>query len=85
MKRLAGYYRARGQELETLANPYGVERLQRWVSVPPPAMRADIVRDTHEATGHVGRTKLAEALLAAYWWPALRHQAALEVARCPVC
>ena len=85
VRRLSGHYRGRGQELETLANPYGVESLQRWVSVPPIPMRPDIVRDTHEATGHVGRAKLAEALLAAYWWPGLRAQVAREVARCPMC
>lgn len=48
-------------------------------------MPADIVRDTHEAAGHVGRARLSEALLAAYWWPGLRTQVAEEIARCPAC
>jgi hypothetical protein len=85
LRRLALRYRARGQELEALVNPYGVEALQRWVPVPPIPMRAGIIRDTHEATGHVGRERLVEALLAAYWWPGLRSQVGAEVARCPTC
>ena len=85
VRQLLGHYRGRGQELETLPNPYGVEYLQRWVSVPSIPMRPDIIWDTHKATGHVGRAKLAEPLLAAYWWPGLRAQVAREVVRCPMC
>ena len=49
-----------------MVHPYGTELLTRWVPVPPIHMRSTIIRDTHEATGHVGRNKLCEALLAAY-------------------
>lgn len=71
--------------METRVRPYGLEELQRWVPVPPVPMRPQFVRETHEALGHVGRDKLAEALCSSWWWPGMRAQAALEVGRCPLC
>jgi hypothetical protein len=62
--RLAQRYRANGKELETLVHPYGSRQLQRWVPVPPVPMRKALLREIHEAMGHIGRDKLAEATLA---------------------
>ena len=63
MIRLAQRYRAHGKELETLVHPYGSKQLTKWVPVPPVPMRKLLLRDTHEALGHVGREKLAEAII----------------------
>ena len=38
--KLARRYRARGAELETEVNPYGMSALSKWVPVPPVPMRA---------------------------------------------
>lgn len=53
--------------------------------MPPVCMRPQIVKDMHEALGHVAKPKLEESLLARWWWPALRLEARQEVARCPMC
>ena len=68
MRRVARDFRANGAELETLVRPFGSTALERWVPVPPRPMRQQLVRDTHEALGHVGRTKLVESLLTSWWW-----------------
>ena len=61
--KLARRYRARGAELETEVNPYGMSALSKWVPVPPVPMRAQLMREMHEALGHAGRDKLAEIML----------------------
>lgn len=85
VQRLASTYRATGEELETEVLPFGRRELRRWVPVPPVPMRRGIVRDIHEATGHVGRDKLAESVLSRWWWPGARVTVMQVVASCPVC
>lgn len=54
--------------------------LARWVPVPPVPMRRRLLSDAHEALGHVGYKRLAEAVLSNYWWPGLWRQAAAVLA-----
>ena len=65
--------------------PFGSTALERWVPVPPRPMRQQLVRDTHEALGHVGRTKLVESLLTSWWWEGIREDCARCVRECPEC
>lgn len=85
MRRLAQDFRANGAELETMVRPFGSTALERWVPVPPRPMRKQLVRDTHEALGHVGRTKLAESLLTSWWWEGIREDCLRCVRECPEC
>jgi hypothetical protein len=85
VRTLALRYRARGDELETLVNPAGLEVLQRWVPVPPVCMRTQIIRDAHELLGHAGRDKIAEALMTRWWWRGLRVDVMRELQLCTVC
>jgi hypothetical protein len=71
--------------LETQVHPYGSRQLRKWVPVPPVPMRKALLREAHEALGHVGRDKLVEAILAEWWWEGLRGDAAKTVRTCPAC
>jgi hypothetical protein len=60
IKSLAGVYKAHGHEVQVrvrdhLGKPH-------WVNVPPIPNRYDIIKDTHESLGHVGREKLLGSL-----------------------
>lgn len=85
VQRMSGTYRADGEELLTCVRPYGHEVLARWVPIPPVCMRRQIIRDTHEALGHCGRDKVAEAILSSWWWRDLRREVGVELAQCHVC
>jgi Integrase zinc binding domain len=68
-----------------MIRPYGSNQLSRWVPVPPVPMRKQILRDNHEALGHVGRDKLVESTMTQWWWEKIREDAAAAVRSCPAC
>ena len=70
IEELAGHYRARGDELQ-VELPANATDPPRWVNVPPLLTRKQILADTHDALGHCGRDKLADAIRTFYWWPGL--------------
>ena len=47
--------------------------------------RVEIVRDTHEVMGHVGREKLLDALRTTYFWPKMRATVTQVLKGCPAC
>ena len=60
IKQLASLYRAHGNEVEVHIQ----DQLGRktWVNVPPVLNREDIIKDTHETLGHIGRERLLGSL-----------------------
>ena len=48
--------------------------------MPPMVTREQLVADTHQCLGHVGRQKLLEALQQHHWWPGMYLDAAKCVA-----
>ncbi len=53
--------------------------------VPPIGERADIIRDTHERTGHFGVKRTKHMLFASFWWPGLEADVVRVLATCEVC
>ena len=83
IRKLAGVYRAHGKEVQvSVWNSLGQPV---WVNVPPVPMRQDIVRDTHEALGHIGHERLLGSLREWYWWPGMARQVRGLLKSCTTC
>lgn len=67
------------------------EKLWRWMGsgmrreVPPPAARAQLVRDAHERSGHFGRDRVYSMLAPVYYWPRMVHTVVQVLRECAAC
>ena len=68
---LASLYRAHGNEVQVHVLDHLMEK--HWVNVPPLPNRLNIIRDTHETLGHIGRERLIGSLKQWYWWPGMAN------------
>ncbi len=53
--------------------------------VPPLHKRVDLIRDTHERTGHFGIKRTKHLLLSSFWWPGLEDDVKRVLAACEPC
>ena len=53
--------------------------------VPPPADRADVVRQVHNQCGHFGEKRTVSLLQTGHWWRGLTDTVHEVVRRCPLC
>ena len=53
--------------------------------VPPVVKREEILRELHEAGGHVGITKVYRMARTYYYWPGMFEQCTLVVSECVSC
>jgi transposase InsO family protein len=53
--------------------------------VPPLHRRVDLIRDTHERTGHFGIKRTKHLLLSSFWWPGLEGDVRKVLAACEPC
>ena len=83
IKILASLYRAHGNEVQVHVLDH--LRIKHWVNVPPVPTRVDIIKDTHETLGHIGRERLLGSLKQWYWWPGMANQVRGVLRNCPIC
>ena len=53
--------------------------------VPAADQRAQLIRDTHERTGHFGIKRTKHLLLASFWWPGLEADVQSVLSKCEPC
>jgi Integrase zinc binding domain len=84
--KLASEYRAHGGELQRRRRQHpGLPGRWRWANVPPVRERIQIVKDTHDTLGHVGRDRLLSDIQNVWYWPGLRDDVTLVLQACPAC
>jgi len=53
--------------------------------VPPADKRVELVRETHERTGHFGVKRTKHLLMASFWWPGMEADVVKVLATCEPC
>jgi site-specific DNA-cytosine methylase len=53
--------------------------------VPPPAQRADLIREMHDTSGHFGERRTVNLLMRTYWWHGMYKDVSAVVRSCAVC
>ncbi|GIL83832.1 hypothetical protein Vretifemale_12544, partial [Volvox reticuliferus] len=77
--RRARLYRFQGDTL------YRIEGDAKARVVPRPAERTDIIKRTHEDTGHFGVRRTTGLILTSYWWRGMSEDVAAVVRHCSAC
>ena len=80
-RKCAAYQYAEGR----LWRRMGAQRAGRWLEVPPPHQRMDIIHAQHGRIGHLGRDRTYSLLTRYYHWPGMYKDVCAALKQCRVC
>jgi Integrase zinc binding domain len=63
----------------------GIKGRYRWLTIPPVRERLDIIRDTHDSMGHIGRDKQLKDMGNIWYWYDMRADIMKVIRSCPAC
>ena len=63
----------------------GAQHGGRWLEVPAPAHRMDVIHAQHGRIGHLGRDRTYHLLARYYYWPGMHRDVCAALKQCRVC